>query len=77
MTILVADFNMIDEHGRIWLPAAETANVRRGQQVVLTDGDVEIDATVGYDPGRSVWLGIIDPTSSRTVNAESGMPTAR
>jgi hypothetical protein len=77
MTRLIADFNMIDEEGRIWLPSAETADVHRGERVVLTDGEVELDATLGYDFGRAVWLGIIDPSTARQVHTESGLPTAR
>jgi hypothetical protein len=67
MTRIDADFNMIDEHGLIWLPDAEKANVHRGERVMLSDGDVQVEATLEYDAGRHIWLGAPDRDTIRTV----------
>lgn len=63
MMQLLADFNAIDEFGRIWLPAAERADVHRGQIVMLTDGEIEVAAVLDYDKSRRVWVGKPDPSS--------------
>jgi hypothetical protein len=76
MTQLFADFNAIDEDGRIWLPSAETAQVARGDLVILTDGDVEVVAQLSYDYGRRVWLGQPDRSTLRTVTSGAGIPSA-
>jgi hypothetical protein len=64
MRMLDADFNMLDEHGRFWLPNADSATARLGEQVMLTDGDLEIPVTLDYDESRAVWVGVPIATSS-------------
>jgi len=76
MTLIVADFNLMDEQGRIWLPDAERANVRRGERVLLTDGEVELEATLGYDFGRHVWLGLPDRQTIRAVESAPAVPSS-
>lgn len=73
MTTLDADFNALDEHGRIWLPLAGR-EVQVGQRVLLTDGDVEVEATLAYDEARHVWLGEPEPQTLRRRPSPSGYP---
>lgn len=54
---VVADFNHRDERGRYWLYDDELADAARGERVVLTDGEVSVDAVLDFDDGRGVWLG--------------------
>jgi hypothetical protein len=76
MTYLFADFNALDEDGRVWLPSAEDEHVGRGEWVMLYDGEVEVVAQLGYDESRSVWVGVPDRSTLRAVGDEVGAPSS-
>ncbi len=64
MRRLEADFHMLDEQGRFWLPGAVSAAASRGEHVLLTDGELEIAATLDYDDVRQIWVGTPDEAPS-------------
>jgi hypothetical protein len=67
MTHLFADFNALDEDGRVWLPSAEYEPIARGDWVLLFDGDVEVEAQVFYDDSRHVWIGVPNRSTLRPI----------
>lgn len=75
MIRLDVDFNQIDEQGRIWVPAAEAFPIKRGEWVVLSDGEIEVPATLGYDEARRTWVGSPDQDRLRFVGRVEPLPT--
>jgi hypothetical protein len=67
MLALDADFNALDETGRVWLPDAAAIAPREGQLVLLSDGATEVEAQLAFDASRDVWVGIPQPRTARLL----------
>lgn len=91
MRRLFADFNTETDDGRIALtPSGSQASIARlthplspGERVLLSDGDMEVEAVVesrvipgivGYAPERQVWLAVPDERTWREATPNSLLP---
>lgn len=73
--VVYADFNNSDALGRLRLNIAgavedirrQGLTLRNGLRLVLSDGDLEADATVVFSTTEGIWVGVIDWDQIRHV----------